>query len=72
MKIKLTRIRLIVKAWQVRRIDRQYAELGRGLEIYSEALSEAHKNAHLNRVALMLRRARLRAEIGELGAQVTP
>lgn len=63
----ITRMKCIIKAWQIRRIERQYIALARDLDDYATALNEAKSNAELARRHLLMRRAQLSIDIIQLG-----
>jgi hypothetical protein len=63
----LISIQRMWKAFQIWRIDHQYVTLNRHLDWYENALKDAQSGAQIQRVALMIRRQKLRNEMKRLG-----
>lgn len=65
----ITRVKRIIKTWQIWRIDQQYIALARELDDYATALKAAQSNAELARRHLLIRRAELLIDIIRLGGR---
>lgn len=63
----LTSVKRVWKAFQIWRIDHQYVTLNRHLDWYENALKDAQSDAQGQRVALIMRRQKLRNEMLRLG-----